>query len=73
MLFIFTTAVHTGMLGALLTFARSPLYSWYSERAVAPPGSRGSRQADAAVLETSLLRNFRKYASSQLASRADTV
>ena len=31
--YVFTTAVHTGLLGALLTFARSPLYPIYASRA----------------------------------------
>jgi putative membrane protein len=30
---LFTTAVHTGVLGALMTFARAPWYSPYGERA----------------------------------------
>lgn len=29
-LFVFTTAMHTGILGALLTFARRPLYPFYA-------------------------------------------
>lgn len=31
--YVFTTTVHTGLLGALLTFARSPLYPIYASRA----------------------------------------
>ena len=31
--YVFTTAVHTGILGALLTFARSPLYAVYASLA----------------------------------------
>ena len=31
-LYMFTTAVHSGLLGALLTFARSPWYPAYAER-----------------------------------------
>jgi putative membrane protein len=31
--YVFTTAVHTGLLGALVTFARSPLYPIYVSRA----------------------------------------
>jgi putative membrane protein len=34
-LFVFTTSVHTGVLGALLTFAGSPVYPLYAERAAA--------------------------------------
>lgn len=37
--FVFTTAVHTGILGALLTVARLPLYSVYTN----VPGSVASR------------------------------
>src|SRR4029453_7227734 len=33
--YVFTTAVHTGLLGALVTFARSPLYPIYADRAAA--------------------------------------
>ena len=33
--YLFTTAVHTGVLGALITIARSPWYPRYAERAAA--------------------------------------
>jgi cytochrome c oxidase assembly factor CtaG len=33
--YLFTTAVHTGALGALMTFARSPWYVAYAQRALA--------------------------------------
>ena len=35
--YVFTTAVHTGILGAIVTFARSPLYSVY----IAPAAAHG--------------------------------
>jgi putative membrane protein len=34
-LYVFTTAIHTGLLGALLTFAPAPLYPAYAGRAAA--------------------------------------
>jgi putative membrane protein len=34
-LYLFTTAVHTGVLGALMTFARTPWYPQYASRAAA--------------------------------------
>jgi len=34
-IYLFTTAVHTGALGALMTFARSPWYPTYADRALA--------------------------------------
>jgi putative membrane protein len=33
--YVFTTAVHTGALGAFLTFARSPIYPFYAAPAIA--------------------------------------
>ena len=33
--YLFTTAVHTGVLGALMSFARAPWYSQYASRSVA--------------------------------------
>jgi cytochrome c len=33
--YVFTTAVHTGVLGALVTFARTPLYATYVPRSLA--------------------------------------
>jgi putative membrane protein len=33
--YVFTTAVHTGALGAFLTFARAPMYPFYAEPAAA--------------------------------------
>jgi putative membrane protein len=34
--YVFTTAVHTGLLGAVFTLERSPLYPWYARRAPDP-------------------------------------
>jgi cytochrome c oxidase assembly factor CtaG len=34
-IYLFTTAVHTGVLGALITMARSPWYTQYADRAAA--------------------------------------
>jgi Predicted membrane protein len=34
-LYLFTTAVHTGVLGALMTFSRTPWYPTYADRATA--------------------------------------
>jgi putative membrane protein len=49
-LYVFTTAVHTGLLGAMLTFAGTPLYEVYADAATARGGDALADQQLAGLL-----------------------